>query len=117
MSEVHYYKSDDNVLAVEKKFGMPEGSFQFSSNREVYRKTIYIFDFEFSTVTALMHGARGGAEQSQVMPFSAMDDNVLTKMREKLVELGGNPPALSAGLPKKGLTRENVSVPAQKKGI
>lgn len=115
MADTEYYKSSDTVLAVEKTFHIPENSFRF--DRKSYRKTIYIFDFEFCTVTTLSRGGRGGGEEAQVLPFSAMGENVLTKMREKLLELGGNPPALSAAMNKKGLTRQNVPAPAQKKGI
>lgn len=115
MADNGYYKSSDNVLAVEKSFHIPESNFRFE--RKSYRKTIYIFDFEFCTVTTLSRGAAVGSETAQVLPFSAMNENVLSDMREKLVELGGNPPPLSATIHKKGLTRQNVPAPAQKKGI
>lgn len=115
MAESLYYKSSDSVLAAEKSFHIPEHGFRFSSDRKSHRKTVYIFDFEFRTVTTLSRG--GSSEQTQVLPFSAMDENVLTAMREKLVELGGNPPPLSQAMNKKGLTHQNVPAPAQKKGL
>lgn len=117
MAESLYYKSSDSVLAAEKSFHIPEHGFRFSSDRKSHRKTIYIFDFEFRTVTTLSRGGTGGGEQAQVLPFSTMDQNVLEKMREKLVELGGDPPPLSQAMNKKGLTHQNVPAPAQKKGL
>lgn len=117
MSESLYYKSSDSVLAVEKSFHIPEKNFRFSSDQKCFRKTIYIFDFEFRTVTTLSRSGVVAGETSQVLPFSAMDESVLAKMHEKLIELGGDPPQLSQAMNKKGLTHQNVPAPKQQKGL
>lgn len=108
MAQAEYYLSSENVLAVEKTFNLPEGSFRFTGTRKDFRRNIYIFDFEFRTVTTLMRGGPGGKEASQIVPFSQMDEAVIAAMREKLVELGGSVPADTATICKKGLTAQNT---------
>ena len=50
-------------------------------------------DFDFLTrVTRSRTGDNGSS--IVIIPFSQMDPEVVTEMREKLVSLGGNPPAL-----------------------
>ena len=106
-----YYLSSETVLAVERAYQLPEGSFRFakssSSTRRDHRRNIYIFDFEFRTVTTLMRGGHGGKERTQIVPFSQMDDAVIAAMREKLVELGGKPPEDPTTI-RKGLTAKNT---------
>lgn len=104
-----YYLSGDNVLAVEKSFNIPDGTFRFAmgSTRRDHRRNIYIFDFEFRTVTTLMRGGHGGKERTQIVPFSQMDDAVIAAMRDKLVELGGTPPEDPTTI-RKGLTAQNT---------
>lgn len=105
---VEYYLSGENVLAVEKPFHIPSSSFRFASGSgKDHRRSIYIFDFEFRTVTTLSRGGPGGGEKAQVMPFSQMDDAVIAAMREKLVELGGKPPEDPTTI-RKGLTAQNT---------
>ena len=55
---------------------------------------IYI-DFDFLTRTMQTHASGTGANIS-VIPFSQLDPEVVIELREKLVELGGNPQALSS---------------------
>jgi hypothetical protein len=104
-----YYLSGENVLAVDKAYQLPEGSFRFakSSNRRDHRHNIYIFDFEFRTVTTLMRGGAGSKEHTQIVPFSQMDDAVIAAMREKLVALGSKLPEDPTTI-RKGLTAQNT---------
>jgi hypothetical protein len=106
-----YYLSGENVLAVEKPFHIPNGSFRFAgAGSKDHRRSIYIFDFEFRTVTTLSRGGSGGKERAQVIPFSQMDDAVIAAMQEKLVALGGKLPDDPATIRKKGLTAQNTGV-------
>lgn len=80
-----FYKSSDEVLTVDRML-KPKYSF------ETPRTITYIFDFEFRTMTVMT--AYGTAqERMSVHPFPTVDPALLDRMREKLVELGGNPPA------------------------
>lgn len=58
---------------------------------------VYAFDFAARVmVTRTDSHGDGGAV---VTPFSQLDHDVLIDFRDKLVELGGTPPALSASAP------------------
>lgn len=103
-----YYLSGENVLAVEKPYHLPKGSFRFALGDKDHRRSVYIFDFEFRTVTALSRGGQGGKERVQIIPFSQMDDAVIAAMQEKLVALGGKLPDDPATIRKKGLTAQNT---------
>lgn len=102
-----YYKGSDQILTVEHTF-KPRG-YHWESDRT----HTYIFDFEFRTMTVVR--SEGNALKSDLMPFPAVDPDVLERMRDKLVELGGNPdpvsgprdggkPSLKSPTPKKGLS-------------
>lgn len=92
--ESKYYKSDDQVLTVER--GFRAKGFEWETPR-VYT---YIFDFEFRTMTVIQNyrgygTVAGENERAQVIPFPAVDPEVLDRMRDKLVELGGRPGPVS----------------------
>jgi|GEM_PF-2709776 len=108
MARTAYYLSGENVLAVEKSFHLPESNFRYEGTRKDFRRNIYLFDFEFRTVTVLSRGGPGGKEESQIIPFSQMDAAVVGAMREKLIELGGIAPEDPATIRKKGLTAQNT---------
>ena len=74
-----YYKTSDQILLVDRIVSTPRG----------YRRFEYFFDFEFRVMT--MSGQEG---RSGVVPFTALDEEMLGDMHAKLVELGGRPRAL-----------------------
>lgn len=85
-----YYKGSDQILTAEHSF-KPRGQ-----NWESLRIYTYIFDFEFRTMTVLR--MEGSTQRSDLHPFPALDQDVLERMREKLVELGGKPAPVSGPL-------------------
>lgn len=88
-----YYKSSPQVLSVERSVKLR------NSPWEDPRPYVYLFDFEFRTLTVV---SRVGSthEQTNIVPFADLDPEVLEKMRDKLVELGGKPDELSVKLSK-----------------
>jgi hypothetical protein len=80
-----FYKSSDEVLTVDR---MLKPKYSFESPRVM----TYIFDFEFRTMSVIT-GYGSAGENISVHPFPTVDPALLERMREKLVELGGNPPA------------------------
>lgn len=101
MSRESYYKAAPQVLSVERYLQLRNNSMEDA------RAYVYLFDFEFRTLTVV---SRVGSthEQTNVVPFSTVDAEVLEKMRDKLVELGGRPDELSAKTHKPGLPHPRV---------
>jgi hypothetical protein len=79
-----YYKSSDQILVVNRSVNLNDWS---------SRRYIYIFDFEFRTMTVVTDYA-SGREASETHPFPALDAGMLRRMHDKLVELGGHPAPL-----------------------
>lgn len=55
-----------------------------------------VYDFNLRFLTVRTGSSDGGAV---IIPFSQLDPDSLESLREKLVELGGNPPALPGAPP------------------
>lgn len=81
-----YYKSSDQVLVVEHDVRIRSADWA--------RHYTYVFDFEFRTMTVIS-GYSTAKEQTDVHLFPVVDPGLLMRMREKLVELGGDPAPLS----------------------
>ncbi|MBI1215307.1 MAG: hypothetical protein GC185_05740 [Alphaproteobacteria bacterium] len=84
---ISYRKADDQVLSV-KRYLRPNESY------ETMRVFVSLYDFEFRTMTAISNYGNSAREQASVIPFSQLDEDVLERMRDKLVELGGKPAPL-----------------------
>jgi hypothetical protein len=91
MKNANYFLASESVLAVERTIRLPKPSFRFDREKDT-RRHVYVYDFEFQTLTASVNGASTTGEQISVIPFSAVDENVLLQMSEKLVEMGGKLP-------------------------
>ncbi|TAL28211.1 MAG: hypothetical protein EPN97_15265 [Alphaproteobacteria bacterium] len=81
-----YFKSSDQVLVVEHDVSVRRW--------DNARRYIYVFDFEFRTMTAITD-FNTSRERMEVHPFPGVDAGLLSRMRDKLVELGGDPMPLS----------------------
>jgi len=81
-------KFNDNYKA--RKYGDAVLSLQINT----YGGTNYLaYDFN----ARVLHGRTGASERGlTVTPFSQLDPESLVAMREKLIELGGDPPELPA---------------------
>lgn len=62
--------------------------------------SLYAFDFAARVLVTRTDGY--GAAGAVVTPFSQLDHDMLIEFRDKLVELGGKPPPLSAASPVSG---------------
>lgn len=82
-------KLNDFVLGVSYNYGGGSTSY-------------YSFDFLARILTTRTGSSDGGAH---VTPFSQLDPDSLETLRERLIELGGRPPALSDD------TKPNLSSP------
>ena len=80
-----YFKSSDQVLIVEHDVAFRRW--------DSPRRYVYAFDFEFRTMTVVTNLGTA-KEAADVHPFPEVDAEVLQKMRDKLVELGGSPDPL-----------------------
>jgi len=78
-------KENDNVLCV---------SYQARG-----MTSYLVYDFMARVMIVRTGSSDGG---SHVTPFSQLDRETLVEMREKLIELGGNPPALPPEKPAVG---------------
>lgn len=101
----NYYKASDQILTVERSF-KPRGQ-----SWESTRAFMYIFDFEFKTMVFLTNTG-SSHEQQSVHPFPALDAELLERMRDKLIELGGKPSPLTGDHVKPALP-----APRQQKGL
>jgi hypothetical protein len=81
-----YYKSSDQVLVVEHDIRMRSSDWA--------KHFLYIFDFEFRTMTVVSH-YNTTKEHAGTHPFPGLDHGLLARMREKLIELGGDPAPLT----------------------
>lgn len=88
--EDRYYKTSAQVLTVDRSF-KPRGEWAND------RLTVYIFDFEFRTMTVVTNFSdyNHQNEHSSVHPFPTVDPHLLERMREKLVALDGKPDPVS----------------------
>ena len=80
-----YYKSSDQILVVNRDINVRSWE---------SRRYIYVFDFEFRTMT-VVNDYNTQKETSSTHPFPSLDQGLLREMRDKLVDLGGNPTPLS----------------------
>ncbi|MEZ0224178.1 MAG: hypothetical protein ACAH83_06480 [Alphaproteobacteria bacterium] len=80
-----YFKSSDQVLVVQHDL--------IVSRWDSARRYTYVFDFEFRMMTVVTDYERA-KEAIAVHPFPALDPDVLQKMHDKLVEMGGSPTPL-----------------------
>jgi hypothetical protein len=78
------YKADDQVLVATRKV---PGRKSYGSPRYLQ----YIYDFEFRTLAVTISQGNAASGSATVIPFSAVDEEVLVEMRDRLIELGGNP--------------------------
>jgi hypothetical protein len=76
-----YFKSSDQILVVNRTVDITRWS---------NRQYIYIFDFEFRTMTVVTDYT-SSREASETHPFPSLDQDMLRRMRDKLVDLGGHP--------------------------
>lgn len=79
-----FYKSSDQILVVNRTVNVTSWS---------TRQYIYMFDFEFRALTVITDYT-SSKEASEVLPFPALDPETLRSMRDKLIDLGGNPKPL-----------------------
>ena len=88
-----HYKSSDQVLTVERLTKLrPEQRYDDSE-----LTSTLIFDFEFKTmlvISRVKSRSLGRSENTQLLPFSAVDDQLLQRMHQKLTDLGGAPDGL-----------------------
>lgn len=101
-----FYKVSDQMLTVDRRF-KPRGR-----DWEDSVSFTYTFDFEFRTMTVSRYQAN--TFTSDTHPFSAVDPEVLERMRDKLVELGGNPDPVSG--PRDG-GKKKLSNPPPGRGL
>ena len=80
-----YNKGDDEVLTVQKEISL----------RWSTKTMVYIFDFEFKTLNVVDYGNSASQYSSTVLPFAAVDPDMLETMHAKLTELGGHPRPLN----------------------
>jgi hypothetical protein len=80
-----YYKSSDQILVVNRSVNISQWS---------TRSYLYIFDFEFRTMTAVTD-YNSSREATETHPFPSLDPEMLRTMHDKLVNLGGNPKPLA----------------------
>jgi len=108
MAEDRYYKSSDQILTVERSF-KPRGD--WSDDRRV----VYIFDFEFRTMSVITNYSEYSQkdEHSTVVPFSSADPAVLERMHDKLKSMGGKPDPVSG--PRE--TKPALAQPRAQKGL
>lgn len=99
-----YYKSTDQILTVDQHFTPRPGTGEYG------RIHTYIFDFEFRMLSVLENQRFGKTvdEKLTLLPFSAIDEELLQKMHGKLLELGGRPDAL----PSPAAAKPQLPVPA-----
>lgn len=102
----NYYKASDQILTVDHRF-KPRGR-----DWEDSITFTYIFDFEFRTLTVSRYQANTFTNDTH--PFSAVDEDVLARMRDKLIEMGGKPDPVSG--PREG-GKKMLAKPAQGKGL
>lgn len=88
-----YYKSSEQILVVEHNVAL---------RRWDARCYMYIFDFEFRTMTVIANYNNSARESAAVHMFPAIDPDLLGKMHDKLVELGGSPLPLGPIADRKG---------------
>lgn len=81
-----YYKTSDQILTVDHSFNP---HVDWGNERTM----VYIFDFEFRTMTVVhnYNDYNHTGENSSVHPFPAVDPVLLERMHAKLVEMGGKP--------------------------
>ncbi len=79
-----YFKSSDQILVVNRSIHISQWS---------TRSYVYIFDFEFRTMTVVTDYT-SSKEASETHPFPSLDPGMLRAMHDKLTDLGGNPKPL-----------------------
>ncbi len=84
-------RCEDNGLSLDK---MNDACIAYEASYDNVR-TIRLYDFLARTVTTVIEVASGN-DSSHIEPFADIDGETLAYMRDKLTELGGNPPPLPA---------------------
>lgn len=91
-------RCEDNGLSLEK---MNDACLVYHASYSNVH-TIKVYDFLARTVTTVIE-VKSGNDSSHIESFAAVDGETLAYMRDKLTELGGNPPPLPASDGQRGL--------------